>query len=113
MTLRALYHVARADFLERVRGYRFLIVLGLVTVVAFLFVPQDDASYITVDLDGYRGIYNSAWVGGSVALLASLYLALVSFYVVKGSVGRDVETGVGQIIATTLISKRFTSQASG
>ena len=105
MTFRVLYHVARADFLERIRGYRFLIVLGLVIAVAFLFVPQEGANYITIDLDGYRGVYNSAWVGGSVALLSTLYLALASFYVVKGAIGRDIETGVGQIVASAPIGK--------
>ncbi len=37
--------------------------------------------------------------------MASLYLALVSFYVVKGTIGRDIETGVGQIIASTPVGK--------
>jgi hypothetical protein len=76
-------------------------------VVAYLFVPTPDASYVTIDLDGYRGVYNSAWIGAAVAMLAGAYLGLVSFYVVKGAVSRDRETGVGQIIATTPISKTF------
>ncbi len=101
MTLRVLYHVARADLLERVRGYRFLIVLGLAIVAAFLFVPADEASYVTLDLDGYRGVYDSAWIGAMVGLMSSLYLALVAFYAIKGSISRDVDTGVGQIIAST------------
>jgi hypothetical protein len=76
-------------------------------VVAYLFVPTPDASYVTIDIDGYRGVYNSAWIGAAVAMLAGAYLGLVSFYVVKGAVSRDRETGVGQIIATTPISKTF------
>ena len=37
--------------------------------------------------------------------MSSLYLALFAFYAVKGSISRDVDTGVGQIIASTPISK--------
>jgi ABC-type transport system involved in multi-copper enzyme maturation permease subunit len=102
---RILYHVAKADFLERVRGYRFLVVLGLAIAAAFFFVQSDDASWVPIDLGGYRGIYDSAWIGAMVGLMSSLYLALFAFYAIKGSISRDVDTGVGQIIASTPISK--------
>ena len=107
MKIRVLYHVARADFLERVRGYTFLIVLGVMIAVAYLFVPAAGASYVTIDLDGYRGVYNSAWIGASVAFLTAGYLGFGFFLVAKGSISRDRDTGVGQIIATTPISKPF------
>ena len=107
MNGRILYQLAKADFLERVRGYRFLIVLGLSVVAAFFFVPADDAAYVTLDLEGYRGVYDSAWIGAMVGLMSSLYLALFAFYAIKGSISRDVDTGVGQIIASTTISKRL------
>ncbi len=104
---RLLFHLAWADFLERGRRYSFLITLGLMIVVAYLFVPPTGSSYVTIDLDGYRGVYNSAWIGAAVAMLASVYLGLVGFYVVKGAVSRDRVSGVGQLIATTPISKTF------
>ena len=107
MKARILYQLAKADFLERVRGYGFLIILGLAIVVAFFFVPTEDSSWVPIDLDGYRGVYDSAWIGAVVGLMSSLYVALFSFYAIKGSLSRDVDTGVGQIIASTLISKRL------
>ena len=70
MSARIVYHVARADFLERVRSYKFLIILALMIVVAYLFAPASGASYVTIDLEGYRGLYNSAWIGASFALLS-------------------------------------------
>lgn len=107
MNSRILYQLAKADFLERVRGYRFLIILGVAIAAAFFFVPSDDAAWVTTDLDGYRGVYDSAWIGAMVGLMSSLYLALFAFYAIKGSISRDVDTGVGQIIASTPISKRL------
>jgi len=40
-----------------------------------------------------------------VGLMSSLYLALFSLYAIKGSIIRHVDTSVGQIIASTSISK--------
>jgi hypothetical protein len=106
---RAFYHTVKADFLERIRSYGFLIVLLLTMLSAYVFVPGQDAGYMTLKLssaDGfYRGVYNSAWIGAMVSLPTTLFLALFGYYVVKNAVERDRRTGVGQIIATTPISK--------
>jgi len=42
-----------------------------------------------------------------VSLLASVWLSLVGFYIVKNAIDRDRKTRVGQILATTPISKSF------
>lgn len=103
--IRTIYHIARADLCERVRQYAFLVILGLTMLAAYFFVPPADAGYSTLYLDKYRGIYNSAWVGGSVALSTTLFLTLFGFYLVKNSVQRDYRSGVGQIIASTSVKK--------
>ena len=104
-TLQAIVHLVRADFLERVRRYSFLITLGVTVFAAYSLIPPAGARYATVDLGGYRGVYNSAWIGCTVALVTTLFLALVGFYLVKNAVERDLQTGVGQIIATTPLRK--------
>jgi hypothetical protein len=104
-TLRTLYHVTRADFLERARRYSFLVTLGLTIFAAYVYVPPASADYLTLGLGNYRGAYNSAWVGGAVAVLCSALLSLPAFYLVKNAIERDERTGVGQIIATTPLSK--------
>jgi ABC-type transport system involved in multi-copper enzyme maturation permease subunit len=58
-------------------------------------------------LDDYRGLLNSAWVGGMMAASAILLLSLFGFYLVKNAIERDIQTGVGQIIATSPISQPF------
>lgn len=52
MSGHAVHHIVKADFLERVRGYKFLVICGLMVLVSYLFVPKPNASYVTVDLDG-------------------------------------------------------------
>jgi hypothetical protein len=103
--LRPLYHLTRADFLERTRRYSFLITLGLMIFAAYLYLPPSSANYLTLGLGNYRGAYNSAWIGGSVAVLCSALLSLPAFYLVKNAIERDEQTGVGQIIATTPLNK--------
>lgn len=96
-----LYQLMRADFLERTRRYSFLITLGLVLWLGYLCVDGT----LTLRLDDYRGVFNSAWVGAMMALVVNTFLGLFGFYVVKGAVERDRQTGVGQIIATTPLTR--------
>ena len=96
-----IYHLARADFLERVRRYSFLIMLGLVVFLGY----QAAIGNIYIQVGEYRGEFNSAWVGSMMAAIASAFLGWFGFYLVKGSVARDRETGVGQIIATTPLTR--------
>jgi hypothetical protein len=100
-TLNVIYHLARADFLERVRRYSFLIMLGAVLFLGY----QAAIGNINVQVGNYRGEYNSAWVGSMMAIIASFFLGLFGFYLVKGSLARDRVTGVGQIMATTPLTR--------
>jgi hypothetical protein len=104
-TLRTLFHLVRADFLERIRRYSFLIVLALTIWAGYLFVPPVGANYLVLFVGLKRGIYNSNWIGLMFGFIAASHLALLGFYLVKNAVERDRQTGVGQIIATTPIGK--------
>jgi hypothetical protein len=98
---RIIYHLARADFVERVRRYSFLLMLGAVIFLGY----QAAIGNVKVQVGDYRGEYNSAWVGSMMAVIASFFLGWLGFYLVKGSVARDRETGVGQIMATTPLTR--------
>jgi hypothetical protein len=97
--------IARADFRERVRRYAFLVTLGSTLAAAYGFMPPNHSRYATLQFDGHRGIYNSAWVGNQVALLTTIFLSLAGFYLVKNAVDHDRRSGVGAILAATPISK--------
>ncbi|HEX4966396.1 MAG TPA: ABC transporter permease [Thermoanaerobaculia bacterium] len=98
---RVLYHLMRADFLERVRRYSFLVTLALATWLGWAV----STGKIKLWISDIRGIYNSAWVGVLMAMVVNFFIALAGFYVVKNSIERDRRTGVGQILATTPLSK--------
>jgi hypothetical protein len=100
-----LFHLVRADFLERTRRSSFLIMLAATVGAGYLFVPPVDAIYRVLQVGALRGIYNSPWIGLMFGLIAALLLPLVGFYLIKNTVETDQRTGVGEIIATTPMSK--------
>jgi hypothetical protein len=101
---RVLYHMVRADFLERVRRYSFLVTLAGALYVAYAVAAEK--VWIVVG-NGYRGVYNSAWIGMLMTVCCSTFLSLAGFYIVKNSVQRDTDTRVGQILAATPMRKYF------
>lgn len=97
----AIFAVARADFLERVRRYSFF----LTVLFAVLLGYGAATGRIAIKLGDYRGVYTSAWIGTMVALVTTCFVSLVGFYIVKNAIDRDRQTGVGQILAATPLSK--------
>ena len=102
---RAALAIARADFRERARRHAFLVTIALTTFAAYAFLPPNHSAYATLQFDGHRGIYNSAYVGCLVAMLSIVFLSLAGFYVVKNAVERDRRLGVGAILAATPITR--------
>lgn len=100
-----IYYMVKADFLERVRRYSFLVTIVITIIVGYSLVPSIDEPYGSFVIYGCRGIYNSAWIGTTFGVVCATMLTLIGFYLVKNSVNRDYQTRVGQIIATTPLSK--------
>lgn len=98
---RTLYHLIRADVLERARRYSFLVTVAATIYLGYLV----SEGTLGVHLGGYRGLRNSAWVGMMMALCGITFVSLAGFYIVKSAVERDRQTGVGQILAGTPVSK--------
>jgi hypothetical protein len=100
-TARAVFAIARADLRERTRRYPFLWALGLTCWLGWLA----SEGTLRVQLGDFRGRLDSAWIGSSLAVIASTMLGLVGFWLARGSVERDRATGVGPVLATTPLSR--------
>ncbi|MGA7380616.1 MAG: hypothetical protein WBX03_07165 [Terriglobales bacterium] len=100
---RVLYHMVRADFLERVRRYSFLLTLAFAAYLAW----GAATGLIVLRLGEYRGVFNSAWLGSMMTLVSTLFISLVGFYIVKNAILRDEQTRVGRILASTPMSRVF------
>ena len=102
--MKYIYSIIKADYLQRTRSYAFLITLAITIFAAYSFVPPPTASYTTLNMVGYKGIYNSAWVGYVSAMMTTIMLSLYGFFLVNGGIKKDIDTGVGFIVATTSIT---------
>jgi hypothetical protein len=98
---RIVYHLARADFLERVRRYSFLVTLGFAVYLGYLGATGQ----IFLSLGKYQAVYNAAYVGGFMSYLTTVFLTLAGFYIVKNTIERDDKTRVGQILAACSMKK--------
>ncbi|MDH4157255.1 MAG: hypothetical protein OEW00_08270 [candidate division Zixibacteria bacterium] len=100
--LRILFQLSLADFRERTRRYSFLVTMIGVMFFGYLVITGQ----YTIGFGEYKSVYNSAWAGSLMAVCSSIMMAIIGFYLVRGSIKRDRLTEVGQIIATTKMSGR-------
>jgi len=109
---RSLAHAARivaallvADLRQRTRSTRFRVVALAVALSAWWCLPPVDAGYMMLAIgDHHRGFYSSAWIGMVLAMLSMMW-ALVGFYLVRGTVQRDFDTRVWQLLGTTAMRR--------
>ena len=97
--------LARGDYLERIRRPAFLVSLAFMIYAAYVYLPPGGSGYLTLDIHGFRPRYNSAGVGGLLTLLANTFIGLAGFYLVRGAIQRDRESGVGAVLAATPLSR--------
>ena len=96
--------IIKLDYLQRTRNYNFLITLCASLAIAYTFVPEPNANYSTIRISDYVGFYNSSWFGFVTAIMTSIFLSLIGFYLVNSGIKNDLETKVGQMIAATPIT---------
>jgi len=102
--MKTFLNTIKYDYLQRTRSYTFLITLCFSLAFAYTLIPAPNANYNTVQIGGYIGNYNSAWIAFVSAIMTSTFLSLIGLYLVNGSIKTDIDTKVGQIIAVTSIS---------
>jgi len=109
------YKLVYGDYMQRTRSYAFLITLAISLYAAYSFVPTQDANYTTLRIGKYLGVNNSAWTGYLTAMMTSIFLSAIGFYLVNSNIKKDVDTGVGMIVATTSITnfRYLLSKAAG
>ncbi len=100
------FAILLADLRERTRTPKFWIVLGIMSSATWWCFPAHETGFSTLSLpDGSRGYYSSAWAGLALGLIYSTLLNLVGFYLVRGTLTRDFETRVWQLLVTTPMTR--------
>jgi hypothetical protein len=102
--------VARADFLQRIRSRRLLVVMAAVAYFGYLVnVGSIELAY-QVPVEGtdefrtYYGEPTAGFVGLKAALTGTFIVFLAGFYLLKGTLSRDQSLDVDQLTASTPVS---------
>jgi hypothetical protein len=98
-SINILRQLGLADFRERTRRTGFFITMLGVMFFGYLVITGK----YTVQFGAFRTEYDSTWAGSMMAVTGSIMLALVGFYLIRGTIARDRHTEVGQIVAATPI----------
>lgn len=104
--LRIIGAICLADLRQRLRVPRTWVLLAVLAAVSWWSFPPVEADYLTVSFgSGARARYSSAWIGLVIASVYGALLSLVGFYVVRGTVVRDFETGIWQLLVATPMNR--------
>lgn len=101
----SIYVSAKAESMNLVRSRNFLIIMLAMAILAMVFFPNVQANYQTISIANYRGTYNSAWIGDTLAMLNISFLPFICFYYIRGSIQADKISKRSELIASTSINK--------
>lgn len=97
--------ILTVDWRERVRSPRFWLILAATAGLTWLCFPSASANYLVLGINmRHRGVYSSAWIGMVLAML-SIWTSLIGFYLVRGSMTRDFDTRVWELLEVTPMSR--------
>ena len=99
--LHRLVAIVRADFLIRLRRPSTIVVFLLLSAVPYLWIPDPSTGRALMQIGGRRALYNSATIGMATAMLGTIFIGLVGFYVISNALRRDVLSRCGYVIAST------------
>ena len=101
-TLCAVWGVAKADFLERVRRFSFVAACALAVFFTFWFVPRPTGfTALVIEPDIFRQGSDPSWVPMSAAMCGGMMLCLFGFVYILNSVERDRESDILSLIRTS------------
>lgn len=95
----------------RRRSSSTLAAIAFILIATAIWIPDPSSGDSSISwirsTDGVRvsGTYNVGYLGAASALLWSVLVGLVGFYLVTGAVRRDTTTRVGIVVAATPVSR--------
>lgn len=105
MNLGALRAFVLADLLFRFRRGSTLVLLGVMFATSWLWIPDPATGRALIVIENQRALYTDGTIGMATASLAALFVGLFGFYAVSNAVARDTSSRVGQMLASTPMSK--------
>lgn len=95
--------IVKVDFLVRFRRLSTAMIFVGLCIAAYMWIPAPSTGKALIQMNGRRALYNSEALALATALLCSLLLGLIGFYMISNTIKRDVRTRTGFIIASTTV----------
>lgn len=99
---RAVWGIAKADFLERIRQFSFIAFCALIIFFTFWFVPRP-VGFTALNIE--PGVFlqgsDPSWMPMSAAMCSGMVLCVFGFAYLFGSVQRDRESGILSLMRTS------------
>lgn len=99
-----LWAIVKADLLRYGRSPRVWVSAAMLLIVAWIVIPPAGAGRAVIVFAGRRPLYDSAYVGTAIALIANLLLSLGGFYLVGDMIGSERRTRIGELVSASPIS---------
>lgn len=99
---RAVWGMARADFLERIRQFSFTAFCALIIFFTFWFVPRPTGfTALTIEPGVFLQGSDPSWMPMSAAMCSGMMLCVFGFAYLFGSVQRDRQSGILSLMRTS------------
>jgi ABC-2 family transporter protein len=110
MSLAAVTAQAQADLLTRLRSSGTFFAFPLICAGAYLWIPKPGGRAASITWRSAEGVvqtpaFDAAYAGTATTILGAIFVLLVAFYLVCGSLRRDRQSGVGALLAASPITK--------
>jgi hypothetical protein len=103
---RRAYHIARVDFLARLRTRKLLVFLAAVIYVGYLINSGSFGVFYTVsDGPSVNGALTAPLVGLNAGMAGSTVMLLAGFYVLRGGLERDARHGHTPLLTSSQTSE--------
>ena len=95
--------ITSTDFRVRFRRSSTAVIFLLLCITAYLWIPAPSTGRALLQMKEQRALYNSPALAMATASLCGILLGLVGYYLVSNSIGRDIRTRTGFVIASTKV----------
>ncbi|HNB70371.1 MAG TPA: hypothetical protein PLS70_04490 [Acidobacteriota bacterium] len=95
--------IITTDLLIRLRRTSTIFLFLVLCVAAYQFIPDPATGNALGQFDNHRALYNSAFLAVGTGMLCAFLLGFFGFYLTSNTIGRDIQTRTGFVIASTAV----------